>query len=404
MRSVPLVTRARALLAIVLAVSAVVAATSVRPVAAATGSTVVGATIPSATSISATGCPALTSGITDFGSVTAGSSVVTSADCEVQFGSSNDTSMLRLYQGDGGGDAMVPGPTSATLGYWPFNGDGRDLSPVSRTATTAAAPGDPAYVAGSTGHDQALDFDASDSALAASSATWDVTSYTVDAWVFVRNVNAVIVAREAAACSNGQLCQMEMFVNATGHVGIEFVTGVTWHGTYSTTDIRGAWHHVAATVDDATKVARIYVDGVLEATDTTWSSGSPYTGVANPISFGQTTSGIAPLDGSIDEVRFQAGARSDADIRQYATARVRDYGGAGALWGGAVTSGLFGGCLSSVLDGAATDGTTWTPNAGCPVADASHWKPIVATGGTTGSKLATAPSGDIDAKVRLRFG
>jgi hypothetical protein len=187
-------------------------------------------------------------------------------------------------------------------------------------------------------------------------------------------------------------------------VGVEFVTGVTWHPVYGTTDIRGGWHHVAATVDDATKVARIYVDGVLENTDTTWSAGSPVTGGSIPLTFGRATSGIAPLDGSIDEVRFQAGVRSASDIRQYATARVRDYGGAGSLWGGAVTSAMFGACLSSVLDGAATDGTTWTPNAGCTVADASHWKPVVATGGTAGSKIATGPSGDIDNKVRLRFG
>jgi photosystem II stability/assembly factor-like uncharacterized protein len=73
---------------------------------AATGSTVVGASVPSATTLDASTCPPLAAGITNFGNVTAGSVLKTSADCAVTFGSSNDSASLRVAQSDGVGTAM----------------------------------------------------------------------------------------------------------------------------------------------------------------------------------------------------------------------------------------------------------------------------------------------------------
>lgn len=77
---------------------------------AATSSTVVGATVPSATNLDIAACRGGTTGITDFGSVLPGTGVVTTADCTVTFGSSNDTAALRLYQEDRGGIAMYGRP------------------------------------------------------------------------------------------------------------------------------------------------------------------------------------------------------------------------------------------------------------------------------------------------------
>ena len=85
---------------------AVLVATSARPTEAATSGTVVGATVPSATAIGMTACTSMTAGSTDFGSMTAGSSATTTVDCDVRFGSSNDTSQLRIAQDDGVGTAM----------------------------------------------------------------------------------------------------------------------------------------------------------------------------------------------------------------------------------------------------------------------------------------------------------
>lgn len=92
---------------------------------AATSGTVVGATVPSATNISTSGCASLTAGITQFGAVLPGSSAVTTADCVVQFGSSNDTSSLRVSQPDGLGSAMWQLPTVPDT---TFSGDGSATS------------------------------------------------------------------------------------------------------------------------------------------------------------------------------------------------------------------------------------------------------------------------------------
>ena len=73
--------------------------------AASTSSTVVGATVPSATQLDLSGCSGVAAA-TQLGAVPAGSTSVTSAPCSVDFGSSNDSSQLRVRQWDATGDAM----------------------------------------------------------------------------------------------------------------------------------------------------------------------------------------------------------------------------------------------------------------------------------------------------------
>lgn len=70
--------------------------------------------VPSATTLSATGCMPDTPDRTSFGVVQPGSGIVTGLDCDVSFGSSNDSSTLRAYQSDGRGSAMSTPPTSMT--------------------------------------------------------------------------------------------------------------------------------------------------------------------------------------------------------------------------------------------------------------------------------------------------
>lgn len=93
----------RAILALVVAYALTVAAGSS---SAATSGSVVGADVLSATAINATGCARDTPNVTSFGTLTSGSSAVTSLDCVVTFGSSNDSARLRIAQTDGVGDAM----------------------------------------------------------------------------------------------------------------------------------------------------------------------------------------------------------------------------------------------------------------------------------------------------------
>ena len=68
---------------------------------AASTSTSVGATVLSSTNVSTASCAENIAGRTHFGSITAGSFNVTTTDCSIQFGSSNDTARLLMRQTDG---------------------------------------------------------------------------------------------------------------------------------------------------------------------------------------------------------------------------------------------------------------------------------------------------------------
>lgn len=85
----------------------------------ATGNTTVSVTVASATNMSTASCATGTANITDFGTVLPSTSNITSSDCTVVFGSSNDTAMLRVFQRDGLGKALwrpARGPLDASFG------------------------------------------------------------------------------------------------------------------------------------------------------------------------------------------------------------------------------------------------------------------------------------------------
>ena len=90
---------------------------------AATSGSVVGATVPSATQL-LTACQG-GSASTSFGAVTPGSLNVTTAPCTITFGSSNNTSMLQVYQGDRTGDAMFAHSTGARVASFGTAGTAR---------------------------------------------------------------------------------------------------------------------------------------------------------------------------------------------------------------------------------------------------------------------------------------
>ncbi len=123
-RTVP-VRRLTAVLAPLAAV-AVASASALQPAGAATGSTVVTADVTSATELTATGCTT-GSAAARIGTVLPGTVGTTGADCTLVFGSSNDSSQLRLSQLDGGLRAMY-GESTGTLDT-SFNTTGtRDLN------------------------------------------------------------------------------------------------------------------------------------------------------------------------------------------------------------------------------------------------------------------------------------
>lgn len=122
------------------------------PAMSATSGTSVGATVVSATTLVTSACPGLTSGITDFGSIMPGSSNVTTVDCAVQFGSSNDSSTLRVSQSDTLGVGMFR-PANGVLDST-FDGDGRTTTGVGGDDNAHAMLVQPDGKVLTVGHDQ----------------------------------------------------------------------------------------------------------------------------------------------------------------------------------------------------------------------------------------------------------
>ena len=86
-------------------------------------------------------------------------------------------------------------------------------------------------------------------------------------------------------------------------------------------------------------------------------------------------------------------------------AAISQFAGGSADW--TTGSNMFGACLRSVANGAATDGTTWAADgdADCADGNADPWKPIVTTSGTAGSKVASSPTTGVgNATANIRFG
>jgi len=111
----------------------------------ATSSTLVTATVLSATYLSidpadlapAGNCKTGAANRVDFGSLLPGTSTVTTQDCAVVFGSSNDTAMLKMYQQDSRGTGMWR-PTDGSFDT-SFDGDGKATTPVGASSEYASA-------------------------------------------------------------------------------------------------------------------------------------------------------------------------------------------------------------------------------------------------------------------------
>jgi uncharacterized delta-60 repeat protein len=109
--------RRQLLLVLLFTFACVVASAPTSP--AATSSVSLSLSVASASNLDTTQCATGTPGRTDLGIVQPGTSAITSLDCHVTFGSTNDTAGLRVFQSDREGDALwggeSPGPLDAAF-------------------------------------------------------------------------------------------------------------------------------------------------------------------------------------------------------------------------------------------------------------------------------------------------
>lgn len=367
---------------------------------AASSSVVVSLTAVSATNLNAGGCPTGAANQTSFGTVLPGTTAVTTIDCSVIYGSSNDSSMLRLWQRDRGGVAMLSRQGDAGLvADWPLEGDWADQSPTNAPLvplnTPTFNPASGPY--GGSGHFVTA---STQSAASAYRPAYDLSPpFVVEARFRTTTVPASaagIVGKTISASNRNFL----IFVSGSGLLRGSVSAGGSNQqvGTRSVAD--GAWHHVAMVLSgtDPNAVQSLYVDGVLDQQQTLSAA------VDRPAA--SVVVGFAPsaltFNGDIDEVRLSAGVTpTPADVKAWATGTIADYGGGVNF----ASSSAFGACLRTA-PGSGTDGSTWTADADadCADGDADTWHPIPALSSDPAAKVVHALTPTTTAQANLRFG
>jgi hypothetical protein len=370
---------------------------------AAAASTNVTLSVTSATSLDPSGCATGSAGTT-FGIVQVGTPYVTTADCLLTWGSTNDSSMLRVFQQDGGGWAMSSAhPTTGIAAYWPLNDTTTDLSSTSNPVALGVAPADPAWVAGPAGYGSGLDFDGNDYVTAPANPAYDLSTFTVELWLNTTFGGIQVLVDKTTGTSCGNDCNFELYMNTGNVKGSLSAGGVNYVVSSAPALVNdGSWHHVGLVYDGATRRMSITVDGV--------ERGNLVTPVgvdrpAAPVVIGTAQNFASGFTGQLDDVRIHNVARTPAELGGYAAGAIRDYAPGSADWGTA--TGMFGACLRAVT-GSGVVGT-WVTNATCPASDVAapnnYWNAIPATSAAAGSKIAASPTAGVnDATAALRFG
>lgn len=138
-------------------------------------------------------------------------------------------------------------------------------------------------------------------------------SFSMEAWIKTTSADTVTILDKRSSPLTGYA----VFIQA-GKFGLELGDGLVSgrHVAASPLVNDGAWHHVAATIDQALGAGRLYIDGVIRLTfDPSSVSGS----ISNdgPLRLGQSQS-FAPMvsfNGMIDEVSLYSASLDSSDVQ-----------------------------------------------------------------------------------------
>lgn len=134
-------------------------------------------------------------------------------------------------------------------------------------------------------------------------------SLTVECWVEIEDAAR---ADGILACADGDFANGWRLRRVANGAFLFEVDGATATRTATGGPTASGWHHVAGVLDATAGETRLYVDGALAGTD---AGGAP--GAVTPTAallFGRA--GASFLEGSLDEVRVWATARTEADLRR----------------------------------------------------------------------------------------
>jgi hypothetical protein len=200
------------------------------------------------------------------------------------------------------------------VGSWSFDeGAGETAADASGLGNDGSLLGAPSWVAGVSG--SALEFAGDGSrVLVADAASLDLAAgITLAAWIQPRSKGTQYVVKKARY---GTTDGYELSLSSSGVVFVRFNQASAGNSyrlnSVSAYPIDGAtWLHVAATYDG--QEIKLYLDGVLEGTLP--APGLVIAANGLPLSIGAQDDGVAPLQGTTDEVHIHSVALTEAEIQ-----------------------------------------------------------------------------------------
>ena len=133
------------------------------------------------------------------------------------------------------------------------------------------------------------------------------TSFTVSSWVKRNSTNQTILSKRDNAFTTGY----DLSINSAGRAQMSWRNGSMQTITSSVVIPSGIWHNVAVTYDGTT--ARLYIDGVLDVTQT--MSTVPANNQSFLIAAADGVNTTSFFNGGIDEVRVWSVALTDRQLR-----------------------------------------------------------------------------------------
>ncbi len=232
-------------------------------------------------------------------------------------------------QGAANQEYCVPGDSTscaAPVAEWNFNegrdntcaGGSNDVCDTSGNGNDGAwnGTGTKHWVPGKSGW--AGNFNGTDDSVAINDL--DITGgITIEGWVKTNSTSTQVVARKTNAYQLSVVSSADVGGAVNGSITMLIGTGAAWattsvyytDGTTSVAD--GKWHYVAGTFDDTSDTMKIYVDGVLQTTNT--SATVSFGTNNNTLYLGRDVAGSAyPLNGQLDGIRIFNYARTAAQV------------------------------------------------------------------------------------------